>query len=551
MNMFESLDAFRTHCGEPTMPIEECPICSKIPDSCSRENVDCAVRDDRPPQTLLLAKLMGGGSDGEVLRCPTCRRLYLYDVAFPGAENYHASWNRHDVEDLFNLEWCVTQRLPNHHVQRVLHGLFPHHAIVRFEDSDGWSALDGNNQLIALDKVALAKLIDRDPPRGTMDLDLAKRYAAFVDGIENPGDRRHDAFHSIVWRESLWPFEQQRVDQARAASLVEGPVAERVGEQIRVRFWVTSEHRLVCRVITVQPDGHYLREDTVTADYLPIPARRQACFESLDAFRAHCGAPTMPLEQCPICSNLPERCTQADEEPTAMERLEHFIGENVRRCPTCRRLYSYDSQSFGNDIYTGNDNAWQLERCSVEVLFDRKWCVQQRVPEHRVDAIRSDRFFPNHVLVELGSELWAALDANNQLVMLDSHDAIVRLIDIDPPSVIADVDLAKRYVLFIDEIERPGDKRPDYFEYIFMRDELTAEETQQIEDARAATGLPTMASPPNFIDMRATAERDGDRLLVRSWVMSQKRLICRWLTLQPNGRVTVKDAVIAENLPIL
>ncbi len=271
--MFESFDAFRAHCGAPMMPVDQCPICSKIPATTSREVEDHSVRDDRPPESLRLETFVEGGAGGELLRCPTCHRLYVSEVIFgAGYFDYYASWERYDdVEALFNVAWCVAQRLPDRRVEYVLPDFFPNHAIVSFKDSDGWSALDRNNRLTAVnDKAALAKLIDSAPPRVTGDLDLAKRYAAFVDWVENPDDRRQDTFQSIVWRQPLSDFEQQRVDEARAASRVEAAVGERVGEHVRVRFWVTSEHRLICRVITVQPDGRYLREDTVTADYLPI-----------------------------------------------------------------------------------------------------------------------------------------------------------------------------------------------------------------------------------------------------------------------------------------
>lgn len=50
--------------------------------------------------------------------------------------------------------------------------------------------------------------------------------------------------------------------------------------------------------------------------------------------------------------------------------------------------------------------------------------------------------------------------------------------------------------------------------------------------------------------MRPTAERDGDRVTVRSWVVSQHRLIRRILTVQPTDQALVEDAVVAEGLPI-
>ena len=112
----------------------------------------------------------------------------------------------------------------------------------------------------------------------------------------------------------MWPWEQQRVAQARVASRVEPATAELVGEHVRVRFWITREHRLICRVINVRADGQYVREDIVTGEWLAIAKKRKPFFASLDAFRAHCGEPTMPLDQCPICSKLPERCSKEDDD---------------------------------------------------------------------------------------------------------------------------------------------------------------------------------------------------------------------------------------------
>jgi len=44
--MFGSLDAFRAHCGEPTLRPEDCPICRLIPARCYREYVSSLVGDD-------------------------------------------------------------------------------------------------------------------------------------------------------------------------------------------------------------------------------------------------------------------------------------------------------------------------------------------------------------------------------------------------------------------------------------------------------------------------------------------------------------------------
>ncbi len=544
---FESLAAFRAHYNEPTMPIDQCSICNKIPPRCDRVREDASCEDNSPPEVLLLEKFLDGSHDysghDEILRCPTCHRLYVHDVAWTGAEDYHSSWERFEIDELFKTEWGVKQRLPDHDVWWVYGRYFPRHAIVRFRRSV--AALDDNNQLTTLDGATLAKLIDSDPPRLT-DLRLARGYSALVNNIENPDDRRVDSFDEIKWREPLWDFEARTVAAARKASHVEETVAEQVGNEVRVRFWVISGRRLICRAITVHPDGRYRREDTVSAEHLPVALTCPPFFESPVAFRTYCGTPTMSLEQCPICSKLPDRSDgDAGGEPPEYERLVTLV-DHVLRCPTCHRLYDYSTFSGGNDIYRGNETTYTLERCTADSLFDSMWGAQRRVPERRVDGLCPDRFFPGHVLVRFADKAWGALDARNLLHVLDGHDAIAKLIDRDPPQLFADLSIATRYAIWIDQVERPDDDRPAHFNTC-VRLSLTPDEGQQVEEAKAATGLPRVGDD---IDLRPTADRDGDCVVVKSWVMSKKRLICRVLTIQPSGHVIVEDAVIAENLPL-
>ena len=100
------------------MPIEDCPICSKIPATCHRENVDCEVVDDRPPEMLRLEAFVklqhevDGDSSGQIDRCPTCHRLYLNDTRFVAPTfyfDYESTWRRHDVDELFATGWCVAR----------------------------------------------------------------------------------------------------------------------------------------------------------------------------------------------------------------------------------------------------------------------------------------------------------------------------------------------------------------------------------------------------------------------------------------------------------
>jgi hypothetical protein len=361
--MFESLDAFRAHFAEPTMPIEQCPICSKLPVRMSREVEDQDVSDDRPmPESLQLERILEGNNDEgfeEVFRCSTCRRLYLGQTTFGvGYFDYYATWTRYDVNELFKTTWAVAKRLPDRSVFVVIHDFFPNHALVKFRDTEGWHALDATNRLTSLDKSTLLKIIESDPPRVTGDLELAKRYASFVNHIDVPDEKEHDSIDSIPWMVPLTPDEKSKVNDVSARHRIEPITAEPRGEDVVVRFFVTSRKHLFRRDITLLPDGHYRREGKLLGWNLPIVVETLEMFRSLDAFRAHCGDPTIPLEACPICSKLPEHWnSDADPEPPEMQQLVDFIETTYKRCPTCHRLYESDSHSYGNDIYRGNETS--------------------------------------------------------------------------------------------------------------------------------------------------------------------------------------------------
>jgi len=128
--IFASLDAFRAHCGEPSMPIDKCLRCSAIPERCSRQSVSSLVSDfdvdygdegyssDVPDQVSELEMLVNGPQvdsyQGEaLLRCPTCRRLYYgkSENEYIGARTYSTtSYERVDVEAIYRSEWCAGWR---------------------------------------------------------------------------------------------------------------------------------------------------------------------------------------------------------------------------------------------------------------------------------------------------------------------------------------------------------------------------------------------------------------------------------------------------------
>ena len=563
---YESLDAFRAFCGEVTMPLEQCPICSKIPARCTRsseanDGLAPIFHDDTVPEIEKLAVLFDGlpvsaSAHGSVLQCATCRRLYFKEFSVAGESSYW-SWERCDASVLFDQQWCVERRLPGRGDVRTFPlSLFPNHVVVKL--GTGWGALDAANRLVMLDShAAVVGLIDDDPPRVSHDLAIATQYAILVDEIVSSGERAVGDPEWTYWRQSFTPEELQLIDEARAADRPEyQPGAQRDGDRVIVRTWVVSGSTLLCRTVTVQTNGHCIRESTVIAPVVDEPF-----FSSLTAFRAHCPKPAMPLEQCTICSNIPETCfyttgEENNESTTTAEvqQLVEFIGTGgkiygeVLRCPQCSRLYFHDSQHYGNTIYYGNAAHYQWDRLDVDTLFTHA-CVNRRLPDGLVEFVSSDRLFSHHALVRI-AKAWHALDGDNRLLALDGHDAITMLVDRDPPRVTADPELAKKYARFVDAIENPSDEEATIFQYIRWKESLTLEEQQQVADARAATGLGKDLPPERFVEMPCVAEPDGDRVVVRWWVTSRKRLICRVITVHPNGHFVREDAVIAENLPL-
>jgi hypothetical protein len=128
--IFESLDAFRGYCGDPSLSIEQCPICIAIPDRCYRQSVSSLVADDEvdfgdgrytstvPSQVSDLEMLVNGPQldsfQGEaLLGCPTCRRLYhgKSEMEHVGARTYsRTSYQRVDVETIYRSQWFSDAR---------------------------------------------------------------------------------------------------------------------------------------------------------------------------------------------------------------------------------------------------------------------------------------------------------------------------------------------------------------------------------------------------------------------------------------------------------
>ena len=541
------------------MALEQCPICSKIPQRCSRSHVyDDGIGEhtsDCPPEVEQLAELFNGSSNTSILtalQCATCRRLYVRRTDLVG-ENTYVEITRHDLAALFDHEACMRQRLPDRDVSSVhADRFFPRHAIVRLAES--WAAVDAHNQVTILNGFhSLARLVEHDRPTViTEDLELAKRYARLVGEIEQPGLLRPYSLDHVRWRSPLTAAEQQRIDAAKAATNDLAVTARRIRDGAEVVLWVISRGDLIRHTVTVRINGTTYCHPEVIARQLPTTTAVDPIFASLAAFRSHCSEPTSRLEDCPICSKIEPLLSLDEGSPPELARLEHFFGESVQRCPSCRRLYHYQHISYGNDIYTGNDSSEIYTRLTVDELFDHDWAVARRLPDWRVRYVPSaNQFFPHHVIVRIEPDTWAALDHENRLLLLDHDGAFGELIDRDPPSVTADLDLANKYALFVDEIDRPDDRRPGRWDFLHnWNHELTPEQQRQLDDAKEASGLGKGLPPDAVIDMHPVATREGDTIVVRSWVTSNRRLIHRIITVQPTGHYIREDAVIAEDLPI-
>jgi len=288
---FASLAALRAHCGDPTMPLEQCPSCSLTPERCDRSWVSSLVSDydvdygeegkehkwDHVPAQIsqlspfLAARHESSGDgwlDDAVLRCPICARLYLeiVDHLMVGPRTYSTtSYQRLDAEALFRTRCGVRRRLPGREVE-LAYELFRHHAIVRLDGV--LCSLDDANQLVELTRDRLPSLIASEPP-SLDDAPRARRYAQFVDEIQDPGSRVVESFAELRWHEPLTDDQRRELDALRAIR-IDPPAAEQVDDHFVVRSWVVSARRLICRVATVRRSGEILREDAVIAEKLLI-----------------------------------------------------------------------------------------------------------------------------------------------------------------------------------------------------------------------------------------------------------------------------------------
>jgi hypothetical protein len=269
-------------------------------------------------------------------------------------------------------------------------------------------------------------------------------------------------------------------------------------------------------------------------------------FENLTTFSKHCGEPTMQFDACDICKAIPKSCSrfvkggdvERDTIPPEADRLVGFLPEiqqrrgEVKRCPTCNRMYFYEYE--GEFIYGGYEDTYSYSRLELPELFKHEWIILQRLSLTSVWVHWQD-FFPR-ALVKING--WQTLDNHNRLEPL-TEDVIRELVAANPQHGLEDPERAERFAYIID---LAGGKleRVYFFSTIDWKKPLTDEERIQIADLEAACGRIEPAEP----------ESVGDRVVIKGWVIVDKKLICRVTTVFPDGRFTREDAVIGENIPV-
>lgn len=270
---------------------------------------------------------------------------------------------------------------------------------------------------------------------------------------------------------------------------------------------------------------------------------------TLQAFRAFCGAPAMAVEACPICRDIPRSCSrfekggelQHDTIPPAVGQLQGFLDEqrgwrgNVLRCPTCHRLYWYESEY--EFLIGGSEDTWSYQRMEVDELFRSPWFTRLRVAPRALGYLKTQAFFRGHVFLTFDQEpTWHALADEGTLTALASLDALAAVIALDPP------DLTDRlaYATFVDRVTSAHPSRQvDAFDQIAWRERLADDERLRIEDLRAASR----------VEPERVAERGGSLAITR-WVVMDRQLICRVLTVLPSGEVRREDAVVGAAIPV-
>lgn len=274
------------------------------------------------------------------------------------------------------------------------------------------------------------------------------------------------------------------------------------------------------------------------------------------------GEPTMPLEACEICKQIPGYCR--DEFPDAIRELESagLLEEDKdqawRRCPNCHRLYEWTYSPYEYLAWGSEDAHTTYTRVEARAVFgaltqhriaherfgralaaiDPQLAIDKReIVEHAKD------YYPHHRIVRIACRdrrLWIALSDDGDVIPCTLAE-LAKIAASAPPPDLDQSANAVEYAAVVDHVTSEheyGEVIVDAFTQIPWRAELTAEDRAYIEVLRAASRV----EPQH-------AEQLADHVVVRRWVVAHQKLIFRVLTVWPTGEVRREDAVIGEAIP--
>lgn len=283
-----------------------------------------------------------------------------------------------------------------------------------------------------------------------------------------------------------------------------------------------------------------------------------------EAMRALVGEPTCPLDACEICKHLPERCDE-DERPAEVKRLVRAGLPEVDAdwgsrafygCPICHRLYRRDYTAVEHHSYYSSPASTEYTRYTAREVFHeltRDQVTDERfgnalaalepglAVEQRTLRVCEAGWYPHHRIlqIECGEHRrWVVFSDAGELLPC----TLATLSQIAASAPPAGLDQPARAIDYADFVEKValGERRiVEAFDAIPWRAELADEDRAYIEDLRAASRV----EPPQV-------EARGDRIVIRRWVVDQKRLVCRVLAVSSIGEVTCEDAVIGEAIPV-